>query len=196
MSKTFKEHGWDTCSIDIDARMHPDLDADIGVLTPQDIHDLMDGFPDVIWSSPPCECFSVASMGHHWISSGIPRTQEAKDMMALHEHTIRLIRDSRPIYWFIENPRAMLRKMPFMQGLKRCTISYCQYGERRQKPTDIWTNHPDPKFKPICKPGSPCHDEARRGAKTGTQGIKGAFARGMLPKGLCEHIVEICEVKG
>ena len=22
--------------------------------------------PDIIWASPPCTCFSVASMGKHW----------------------------------------------------------------------------------------------------------------------------------
>ena len=44
--------------------------------------------------------------------------------------------------------------MYFMQGLPRYTVTYCQYGERRQKPTDIWTKHPNPKFKPPCKCGS------------------------------------------
>ena len=22
--------------------------------------------PDILWASPPCETFSVASLGHHW----------------------------------------------------------------------------------------------------------------------------------
>lgn len=71
----------------------------------------------------------------------------------------------------------------------------CQYGERRQKPTDIWTNHPDPRFKPACKRGSPCHDSAPRGSKSGTQRIKGKKDRARIPEQLCQHIVSICEGK-
>ena len=83
--------------------------------------------------------------------------------------------------------------MDFMHGLPRYTVTYCQYGDTRMKPTDIWTNHPNPQFKPMCKNGDPCHDAAPRGSKTGTQGLKNSAERGVIPKGLCEHIVAICE---
>lgn len=86
-----------------------------------------------------------------------------------------------------------MRKMDFMQDLPRYTVTYCQYGETRMKPTDLWTNHPDPKFKPPCKNGAPCHVRAPRGATTGTQGIMGSKFRAVIPKELCEHIVDICE---
>lgn len=65
-------------------------------------------------------------------------------------------------------------------------------SERRMKPTDIFTNHPDPGFKPMCKNGSPCHARAPRGAKTGTQGLKGSKERSVIPAELCKHIAEIC----
>ncbi len=81
----------------------------------------------------------------------------------------------------------------FMKGLPRYTVTYCQYGDTRMKPTDIWTNHPNPKFKPMCKNGDTCHERAPRGAKTGTQGLKGAKARAVIPHELCKHIVKICE---
>lgn len=89
--------------------------------------------------------------------------------------------------------------MSWMQGIPRYTVTYCQYTmdlpleQRRMKPTDIWTNHPNPKFKPPCKNGDPCHVPAPRGARTGTQGIKGSKNRSRIPKELCEHIVDICE---
>lgn len=89
--------------------------------------------------------------------------------------------------------------MDFMKGLYRYTLTYCQYEtdrpveQRRMKPTDIWTNHPNPSFKPICKNGDPCHARAPRGARTGTQGIKGSVDRSRIPNLLCEHIVDICE---
>ena len=34
---------------------------------------------------------------------------------------------------------------------------------------------------------------APRGAKTGTQGLKGSKERSVIPRMLCEHIVYICE---
>lgn len=83
--------------------------------------------------------------------------------------------------------------MDFMQGLPRYTVTYCQYGDERMKPTDIWTNHPNPQFKPPCHYGDPCHVPAPRGAKTGTQGLENAIQKAIIPKALCEHIVDICE---
>lgn len=69
----------------------------------------------------------------------------------------------------------------------------CKYGDTRMKPTDIWTNHPDPQFKPPCKNGDPCHEPAPRGSRTGTQGRKGSVIRPLIPEELCDHIVDICE---
>jgi hypothetical protein len=60
------------------------------------------------------------------------------------------------------------------------------------KPTDIWSNHPNPNFKPTCKNGDTCHEAAPRGSKTGTQGLKNAMDRGVIPPQLCKHIFEIC----
>jgi hypothetical protein len=60
------------------------------------------------------------------------------------------------------------------------------------KPTDIWTNHPDPQFKPPCKNGAPCHEAAPRGSQTGTAGIKDKLMRAKIPAELCKHIAEIC----
>lgn len=86
-----------------------------------------------------------------------------------------------------------MRKMSFVQGLPRYTVTYCKYGDERMKPTDIWTNHPNPRFIPPCKNGDPCHISAPRGARTGTQGIKGSKDRSRIPEALCNHIVDICE---
>ena len=86
-----------------------------------------------------------------------------------------------------------MRKMEFMEGLPRYTITYCQYGDTRMKPTDIWTNHPNPQFKPPCKNGDKCHTPAPRGAKMGTQGLTGSVERAKIPIEFCNHIVDICE---
>ena len=86
-----------------------------------------------------------------------------------------------------------MRKMDFMQDIPRHTVTYCQYGDNRMKPTDIWTNYENPNFKPMCKNGMSCHDSAPRGSRSGTQGIKGKKDRSLIPKELCEYIVKICE---
>lgn len=62
------------------------------------------------------------------------------------------------------------------------------------KPTDIWTNHPNPDFKPICKNGDTCHEAAPRGSRTGTQGMKNARDRGVITEELCIHVCKISKL--
>ena len=101
--------------------------------------------PDVIWASPPCTSFSVASIGRHWNKEGnviTPKTDSAVLGQQLVLRTLEIIDELKPTYWFIENPRGMLRKMPFMESLPiRHTITYCQYGDSRMKPTYGRTTH-------------------------------------------------------
>ncbi len=152
-----------------------------------------------------CTTYSVAAISKHRRQEGddlVPVSDYAKQCDDINRHVVALIiackvmkedKEHKPFYYFIENPRGGMRKMPWLEGIPRYTVTYCQYGETRQKPTDIWTNHPFPNFKPPCKPGAPCHVRAPRGSKTGTQGIKGKLNRARIPQKLCEHIVEICE---
>lgn len=166
-------------------------------VTAKDIIDKF-GKPDVIWASPPCTSYSIAAISHHRKKNSItgnldPVSDFAKLSDKLVQHTLQLIKDLEPKYWFIENPRSGLRKMWFMQGLPRYTLTYCQYGDNRMKPTDIWTNHPNPQFKPMCHNGDSCHESAPRGSKTGTQGLKNSVLRSMIPEELCLHIADICK---
>lgn len=187
VSKAFEARGHETYSIEWD-KGFPDISlyADISEITANDIIELCGGVPDVIWASPDCTTYSVAAISHHRrrdekTGDLIPISEYAAFCDKTNKHVIELIRGLDPKYWFIENPRGALRKMSFMQGLPRYTVTYCRYGDTRQKPTDIWTNHPDPKFKPPCKSGSPCHVSAPRGSRTGTQGIIGKKLRAVIP---------------
>lgn len=147
--------------------------------------------PDVIWASPPCESFSVASIGRHWNTDNTPKTKQAEHGVDLVKKTIEIIDALKPKYYFIENPRGKLRKLPFMQKHPiRHTVTYCQYGDSRMKPTDIWTNFTGWQPRPMCKNGQPCHVSAPRGSKTGTQGISTYYERSMIPADLCKEIIE------
>lgn len=174
------------------------LYADIGQLTVKQIIKLCGGVPDVIWASPDCTTYSMAGISHHRrinAETGNPDavSDYAKFCDKVNKHMLDLIQELKPKFYFIENPRGCLRKMDFMKGLYRWTITYCQYGDTRMKPTDIFTNHPNPMFKAPCHNGDPCHERAPRGARTGTQGIKGSIDRSRIPDLFCDHIVEICE---
>ena len=197
LSAAFRERGHGTLTVDWEESHKPDLKADIGTLSADDVVRLF-GRPDVIWASPDCTTYSVMCISRH--RDGVmPKSEYAAQCDRVNAHVCDLIRELKPRAWFVENPVGMLRKMPFIlelmddTGGKRHTVTYCQYGERRQKPTDIFTNHPDPQFRPPCRRGDKCHDAAPRGSKTGTQGLRGKLERAKLPDELCRHVVRICE---
>ena len=197
IGKAFEEKGHDVFSVEWDKSFENiDLYKDIYELSAKEILNKF-GKPDVIWASPDCSSYSIAAISHHRKREEngnlAPVSEYAKFCDRVNQHTLNLIMTLSPKYWFIENPRGGMRKMDFMHGLPRYTVTYCQYGDIRMKPTDIWTYHPDPKFKPMCKNGDPCHEKAPRGSKTGTQGLKGSKERSVIPVELCKHIVKICE---
>lgn len=199
IGKAFEKRGHEVYSVEWNKDFKDiSLYADIGTLTPKQIIKLCGGVPDVIWASPDCTTYSIAGISHHRRQNKKtgnldPISDYAKFCDKVNKHVLDLIQELKPTFYFLENPRGGLRKMDFMKGLYRYTITYCQYGDTRMKPTDIFTNHPNPQFKAPCHNGDPCHDPAPRGSQTGTQGIKGSMDRSRIPNLFCEHIVKICE---
>lgn len=198
ISKAFEARGHEAYSVEWNKEFEDiTMYEDINNLTADMVIEMCGGRPDVIWASPDCTTYSIAAISHHRTREDngnlAPKSEYAQFCDKTNLHVLDLIMELEPKYWFIENPRGGMRKMDFMKYLPRYTITYCQYGDTRMKPTDIWTNHLDPRFKPMCKNGDSCHERAPRGAKTGTQGLKTKRERAVIPKGLCEHIVRICE---
>lgn len=196
IGKAFEARGHDVFSVDWDKSFSDiDMCVDISTLTAQVILEKF-GRPDVIWASPDCTTYSLAAISHHRKKEADGNlaavTEYAQFCDAVNAHVVELIRELKPKYFFIENPRGGLCSMRFMRGIPKHLVTYCQYGDTRMKPTHIFTNHPNPQFK-HCKNGDKCHEAAPRGARTGTQGIRGAKDRSRIPRLLCEHIVDLCE---
>lgn len=185
-----QHRGHETFTVDMDSDFDPDLVADISTIDSM----LIPSPIDILWASPPCTGFSVASIGANWTGGRgayVPKSDTARHGIALVGKTWKLIDELNPTWWFVENPRGVLRKLPLMEGRgTRHTVSYCQYGDTRMKPTDVWTNATWWKPRPMCRNGSPCHQAAPRGSKTGTQGLRGSKERGVIPPQLFEEILE------
>ena len=180
-----KAHGHETFTTDYEIIDGQDLVDDIRLLAARDFPYQ----PDLLWASPPCEGFSVAAIGKNWNHDNTPKTDSARLGVQLVEATTRLIKELKPTWWFIENPRGKLRKLDLIDTPYRHTVSYCQYGDTRMKPTDIWTNAPWFVPRPMCKNGDTCHVAAPRGSSTGTQGIKGYKDRSRIPEALFVDIL-------
>jgi hypothetical protein len=149
------------------------------------------GQPDFVWASPPCTTFSVASCMIYWNRDGTVKDERVYHGIALVKKAIELVTELNPPKgWIIENPRGMLRKQQFMQELPRQTITYCQYGDFRMKPTDLWGKVAGWTPRPMCKPGAGCHENSPRGTATGNQRLGGAEKRSMIPYDLGKEIME------
>jgi hypothetical protein len=198
MQKVSMERGYSCQSLDFNSEFHPDVVGDILTIDP--------GCCWYAHFSPPCTGFSVASIGTHW-GGGYrkyePKTETARQGIKLLHRVAELISKHNYKYWTIENPRGIFRKvLPEIleqYGIRKysmVTVTYCQYGDKRMKPTDFFTNIPNWQGKK-CKNGSKCHEPAPRGSRTGTQGLKNAKIRGIIPPALFHEIfdhIEKCEM--
>ena len=184
-SKVAREKGCRTFTVELNPKFNPDLCKDILDVEVSDIPFK----PTIIWASPPCQAFSVCTIGRNWNKDHTPKTDKARHGIKMLEKTIELIKELDPTYFIIENPRGKMRRMKVLGQFPRYTVTYCQYGDDCMKPTDLWTNikwNP----RPVCKSGDKCHIPAPRGSSTGIQGRSGNMARSVVPHDLCREILE------
>lgn len=207
IGKEAEKQGHEVFSVDWEKFEGIDLSIDIENLKLEDIPFI----PDMVWASPDCTTYTIAAISTHRNKedrSG--KTEYAKKCDRVNKHWIALIKQwlviNPKMVYFIENPRGGLRKMDFMQEFNMKTVWYCKYGDSRAKPTDIWSNSKSWTPRPMCKNykynksgeiiDKHCHHEsARRGAKTGTQGLKGSYERSKIPQQLCEEILRSVSAK-
>jgi len=195
-SKVAKRLGHEIFCVDNDEQFNNDLTCDLLKRIPLKLIKKIKE-ADVIWMSPPCTTFSMASGNTHWNADKTPKTESAKmgkELLEVCWDIARYCIKERKIF-FIENPRARARW--FLPKAWRETAWYCQYGDQRAKPTDIWTNLSDWIPKTCFNGNRNCHHEpAPRGSKTGTQGLKNAKERGVIPEKLFIEIFKDLEKEG
>ena len=182
-TQAFEDAGHKVVKVELDEYFQAD-ERDILTLT-ADTLIAKYGQPDFIWASPPCQKFSVASLWKYWEGSrghSVPKHPAVYEALALVEHTIKLMQNLNPTRgWIMENPRGMLRSQSVVKDLRRWSITYCQYGDTRMKPTDLWgTIEWTP--RPMCKPRATCHESSPAGTNAGGTGkLRNARLRSMIP---------------
>lgn len=208
LARIARERGHQTLTVDSDPRCEPDIVAPVGHSHPL-LDRLLEFEPHCVWASPPCETWSVASIGTHWTGGRrayVPKTEAASAALVLVAMLAGLIEELDPVVWYVENPVGVMRKCSPYEHIPgffiRQTVTYCQYNDEpgesglpRMKPTDVWTNNHLWVPRPRCSNGDPCHEAAPRGSKTGTQGRNTYLHRSKLPEELCHETIEAAEMR-
>lgn len=186
--------GWEVTTVDFEERFDPDIQADVFELRPDDLPDA-----DLVLAGHPCDVFSkAAAWQEHWDENGNPQTEKAKRHVSMLFHTVGLIRALAPTYWFIENPEGHMRRF---LGQPTGSVTYCQYGEKYRKPTDLWGDHPPMTYR-RCANGDDCHlskgsrEEAGCGNHPAQALPRDPAERAKVPCELSEQILKAVEGQG
>lgn len=161
-SKEMARRGHKTLTVDYDPKCKADVCEDVMKLQMSDLFFKVRGegpydsdpHPFVVWASPECKTYSLASRGWHRKPNGAPKTAEAVYDDAVNHHLwssmlpeLRFLPYGYRGYFIIENPVGYYRKkVPFSpvarEKFDRVTVYYGNYGFPYPKPTDIFTNVP------------------------------------------------------
>lgn len=191
-TKAFVERGHSVDTLDYEAKFKPTFFVDI-----REFHPSVDRY-DFVWASPDCRRFSVAALAKHWTKRGevhYADTPEAQEAVELVQAALRVIQEAAPRYWIMENPVGKLRSLGVLKPYRRRTITYCKFGARWRKGTDLWGRFPPGLALPRpCRNGDSCHEAAPAGTKNGgIQGVRNPAVRAEVPYGLSLAVCQAVE---
>jgi hypothetical protein len=129
VGKVARELGWEVVSLDICPKDNPTHCIDILAF---DFSIWSPGYFDVIWASPPCTLYSIAS-----------HCRDPEGGNAVSRKTMEVINLLNPTYYIVENPHSsLIWKQGIFEQLPKKKVSYCHYGFPYRKNTQLATNVP------------------------------------------------------
>jgi hypothetical protein len=175
-----------------------------------------------IWASPPCEKWSMLQavkgggnpsfetikengrvvdikrrtnfdIGSPFLKFPDKIIEEREKHIGYLEKTLEIIRIFNPDFFFIENPKTGLMKF-YLKGqpMYHNHATYCQYGFRYQKATNIFSNIP--LNLKSCKKGDTCHEDVLSKRwddrkQNHDMCVKTYYERSLIPEGLIIDIL-------
>jgi len=139
VGKVLEEQGYEVISLDFMKKFNPTICVDICewdyTIYPPD-------YFDVIWASPECRTFSIASGGKHRLKNDIMGfNNDALEGNRMIDAMLKILDYYKPKRWYVENPRGLLQYYPPMKVLGEPLLTwYGNYDWTSPKPTHIWSN--------------------------------------------------------
>ena len=151
VGKIFETAGYEVTSLDYNKKFNATFTENI--LT-WDYTQFPPGYFDVIWASPDCTTWSLATGGKYRTKANIwGLNNQHQDKATLGNNmvlrVIEILNYFQPTSWFIENPRALLQHFPPLRqfienmGANMNLVYYANYNNWGfPKATNIWSNLP------------------------------------------------------
>ncbi|MBK5246405.1 MAG: DNA cytosine methyltransferase [Peptostreptococcaceae bacterium] len=184
VAETFESHGWETVTVDNNAKLNPSMCCDILALSPA----LLPKKVDFVWASPDCSKFSRAADQSNWLKTTIkyriydykPNSAAALLSLQLLAKTIEILNYYPGVLFIIENPIGRLHHMDPMKNLGhyRYAVNYADFGFGYSKETYLFSNMM-----------LPFSTKKVHSSKPGMRTIHSSFNRAKVPRPLVEKII-------
>ena len=117
-TRELRRRGWDVVGVDSDPRHEPDVVADLAAWS------WTGERPELVWASPPCTEFTRRDLP--WTRAKYP----GPPPMDLVHAALRIIAETRPRYWVIENVRGAIKWFrPLLGAPRRTCYPFFLWGE-------------------------------------------------------------------
>jgi len=151
VGKVFETAGYEVISLDYNNKFDATHTEDILTWNYQQYPP---GYFDVIWASPDCTTWSLATGGKYRTKASIyGLNNQHQDRATIGNNmilkVIEILKYFQPESWFIENPRGLLKYFPPLEEFieeYNANMNLVYYGNYNNwgcsKPTNIWSNLP------------------------------------------------------